>query len=136
MAQYHGSTGLVKDGSDIVGELKSWSFSSTAETYQTLEPTLSNGSPALTFIGGPTSGTGSCEGLWAGSDTGQVALVIGTVVTLSLFPTTAAGTGLTSDPSYSFSAVITSVDIGTSVDALVSFSANFQISGAITADLS
>ena len=74
MAQTTGREGLVKIGSDTVGELKGWSFDESCETYPTNEPTINTPAPALTFEPGPTSWTGSMDVLWDDSDTAQAAL--------------------------------------------------------------
>jgi hypothetical protein len=129
MAQKHGKSGVVKFGVNTVGEVKSWSVSQSAETYQTLEPTLGAPAPALTYEAGASSWTASIECLWdPGTDAGQAAGTIGSTLSVFLYPEgETAG-----DAQISGSGIVTSREQGGSVDGMVTLSFSLQGSGQLT----
>ena len=125
MAITKGSSGLIKVGSNTVSEVKSYSIDETADTIES----TSMGDSAKTFESSLTSFSGSVECHWDETDTaGQVAMRIGSTITLNLYPE-----GDTSgDTYYSGSAVITGKTVSGSHDGLVEASISFQGSGALT----
>lgn len=125
MAITKGSSGLIKVGSSTVAEVKSYSIDETADTIES----TSMGDAAKTFESSLTSFSGSVECHWDDADTtGQVAMSIGSTITLNLYPEgDTAG-----DTYYSGSAVITGKTVSGSHDGLVEASISFQGSGALT----
>ena len=125
MAITKGSSGLIKVGSNTVSEVKSYSIDETADTIES----TSMGDSAKTFESSLTTFSGSVECHWDETDTaGQVAMSIGSTITLNLYPE-----GDTSgDTYYSGSAVITGKTVSGSHDGLVEASISFQGSGALT----
>lgn len=125
MSVTKGSSGLIKVGSSTVAEVKSYSIDETADTIES----TSMGDSAKTFESSLTSFSGSVECYLDDTDTtGQVAMSIGSTITLNLYPEgDTAG-----DTYYSGSAVITGKTVSGSHDGLVEASISFQGSGALT----
>lgn len=130
MSQTTGREGLVKIGSDIVGELKGYGYDETAETYGTNEATINTPAPALTFEAGATSWTGSMDVLWDEADTAQAALTIGASVTVVFYPEGEA----TGDVTKTGTAIITTVGVAGAVDGMTTRTFSLQGSGALVAD--
>lgn len=127
MAQTTGREGLVKIGSDTVGELKGWSYDETAETYGTNEATVNTPAPALTFEAGPSSWTGSMDVLWDDTDTAQAALDVGTSATVVFYPEGET----TGDVTKTGTAIVTSVGVAGAVDGMATRTFALQGSGAL-----
>lgn len=125
MATHTGSEGTVKVGANAIAEIRSFSLEETADT---LEDT-SMGDSARTYKPSLTSYTGTVDVLWDETDTnGQVALTIGSEITLNVYPE-----GDTSgDTYYTGSAIVTGRTINSSYDGLVEMSISVQGSGALT----
>ena len=125
MAIHKGSEGLVKVGANTVAEVKSYSIDETADTIES----TSMGDAAKTFVSSLTSFSGSVECHYDEADTnGQVAMSIGSTITLNLFPEGDSG----GDTYYSGSAIITGKTVSGTHDGLVEASISFQGSGALT----
>ena len=124
MANHSGSEGLVKIGSDTVGELRSYSISETAGT---IEDTVLTDT-AKSYKAGQTTWSGSCDVFWDESDTGQSAITAGASVTLNFYPE-----GSTTGDTYaSGAALVTEISTSSSIDGMVEVSFSFQGSGALT----
>ena len=116
MANHKGSDGTVHVGSDAIGEIRSWSLESTADT---IEDSVM-GDSARTYQVGLASWSASVDCYWDDDSTAQDALTAGASVSLTLYPEgTSAGT------KYSGTALVTSVSTSSSFDGMleVSFSA-------------
>lgn len=125
MSIHKGSEGLVKVGANTVAEVRSYSIDESADTIES----TSMGDAAKTFESSLTSFSGSVECFWDETDTtGQVAMSIGSTITLNLYPE-GADSG---DTYYSGSAIITGKTVSGSHDGLVEASISFQGSGALT----
>lgn len=125
MAVHTGSEGTVKVGSNAIAEIRSFSVESTADT---LEITTMGGT-ARTYVPSLTSWSGSVDVLWDETDTnGQVALTIGSELTLNFFPEGATA----GDKYYSGTAIVTGVSINSSYDGLVEASISVQGDGALS----
>lgn len=131
MATFKGKDGTMSVGATVataaaVGELRSFEFeiksASTESTrmgkdWETNVPTIK-------------SWSGSCEVFWDPLDTGGLALIVGTVVTLNMFP---AGNGAgATDVYYSGTAIIESVSQKQAHDGLVETSVSFKGTDALT----
>lgn len=125
MATHIGRDGVVKVGSNDVAEVRSFSLNETADTVE--DTTM--GDTARTHLITLTSFDGSIDVFWDETDTtGQVALGVGSSVTLALYPEgDAAG-----DTYYSGTALVTGVSRSSSFDGMVEASITVQGSGALT----
>ena len=81
MATHKGSSGLVKNGSNTVAEVRTWTLNTNADTIED----TAMGDSARTYLAGLTSADASVDVFWDETDTnGQVALAPGSSVTLVL----------------------------------------------------
>ena len=139
MATIRGESGSVEfdaAGSTlatIVGT-RSWSLTITKETLDTSK----HGDTFRSFVGSMISGSGTVELVYDPDATGQAAFIEDVVTTndtadatFELFTT---GTTTGSD-AVSFSGIITSMDISSTVGDLVVATCNFVTSGTITSNL-
>lgn len=124
MATHKGKEGVVKVGTNVVGEVKSFSLEVTANEVDT------------STLGSDWTGTDSTQNSWSGSvdmfydpaDSGQGGIVVGSKVTLELYYE-----GETSTTDYDTgSALVTSVSRTQSFDGMVEMSFNFRGDGALT----
>ncbi len=125
MATHTGKDGVVKVGANDVAEVCSFSLNETADTVE--DTTM--GDAARTHIVTLTSFDGSLDVYWDETDTnGQIALGVGSSVTLALYPEGDAS-GATY---YSGTALVTSVGKSSSFDGMVEQSISVQGTGALT----
>ena len=126
MATHKGSEGTVKVGSNAVAEIRSYSIEESADT---LEDT-SMGDSARTYKSSLTSFSGSLDVFWDETDTAQLALTVGSSVTIKFYPEgTATGARY-----YEGTAIVTGVSRSASFDGLVEASISVQGTGALTPD--
>tara|TARA_R110002153_G_scaffold51268_2_gene144155 strand:- start:2621 stop:3007 length:387 start_codon:yes stop_codon:yes gene_type:complete len=124
MATHTGSEGTIKIGSDTLGELRSFSLESTAETIED----TSMGDSARTYKVGLTAFTGTASVFFDETDTAQGNVDSGASITLNVYPEgDTAG-----DTYYSGSAIVTGRTINSSFDGMVEMELSFQGSGALT----
>jgi predicted secreted protein len=124
MAIHKGSEGTVHVGTDAVAEIKSYSVEETSDTVET----TSMGDSARTHLASLTSFSGSLDVLWDEEDTAQIALTVGTSVTIKFYP---EGTA-TSAKYYEGTAIVTGVSRSASFDGLVEASISVQGTGALS----
>ena len=124
MAIHKGSEGVVKVGANTVAEVRSYSIDEAADTIES----TSMGDAAKTFESSLTSFSGSVECFWDEADTAQVAMSIGSSITLNLYPEGSAS----GDTYMTGTAIITGKTVSGSHDGLVEASISFQGSGALT----
>lgn len=124
MATHNSSQGLIKVGTDTLGELKSFSFSETAGTIETSNLT----STAKTFAVGQTSFSGSAEAYWDNDDAAQTALSNGAIVTLHFYPEGAT----TGDKFRTGTCIISEVSTSLSTEGMVEASFSFTGSGVLS----
>jgi len=82
MATHTGSEGTIKIGSDVLGELRSFSLESSAETIED----TSMGDTARTYKVGLTAFSGTASVFFDETDTAQGNVDAGASITLSVFP--------------------------------------------------
>ena len=124
MATHTGSEGKISIGSDTLGELRSFSLESTAETIED----TSMGDSARTYKVGLTAFTGTASVFFDETDTAQGNVDAGTEITLNVYPEgDTAG-----DTYYTGSAIVTGRTINSSFDGMVEMELSFQGSGALT----
>jgi predicted secreted protein len=125
MATHEGSEGTVHVGTNAIAEIKSYSLDETADTIED----TSMGDAARTYVASLTTFSGSIDVFWDETDTnGQVALAVGSSVTLKWYPEGASS----GDTYYSGTALVTGKNISASFDGMVEASISVQGTGAIT----
>jgi len=124
MANHVGKDGLVKIGSDTLGELRTWSYQVSGEV---IEDSVM-GDTARTYKAGLTTWSGTAEAFWDEADTAQGNLTAGSAITLAFYPE-GADTG---DTYYSGDAIVTEVSSTATMDGMVEVSFSFTGSGALT----
>jgi predicted secreted protein len=124
MAIHKGSEGTVHVGTDPVAEIRSYSVEETADTLET----TSMGDAARTHLASLTSFSGTLDVYWDETDTAQIALTVGTSVTIKFYPEGTAS----SAKYYSGTAIVTGVTRSASFDGLVEASISVQGTGALT----
>jgi hypothetical protein len=124
MATHTGSEGTIKIGSDVVGELRSFSLESTAETIED----TSMGDTNRSYKVGLKTFTGTASVFFDETDTAQNALDAGAEITLNIFPEGASS----GDTYYTGSAIVTGRTINSSFDGMVEMELSFQGTGALT----
>jgi predicted secreted protein len=124
MATHTGSEGLIKVGTDTVGELRSFSLETTADTIES----SNMGTTARTYKAGLTAWSGTASLFWDETDAGQLALVLGTEIVIKVYPEGAT----TGDKYYTGSAILTAKSVSASFDGLVESSISFQGTGALS----
>ena len=127
MATHKGSEGTVHVGSNAIAEIKSYSLEESADTIE--DTTM--GDAARTYLASLTTFSGSIDVFWDETDTsGQVALAVGSSVTLKFYPEGA----VSGDTYYSGTALVTGKNITASFDGMVEASISVQGTGAITTE--
>ena len=124
MATHTGSEGTIKVGANTVGELRSFTLETTAETIED----TSMGDTNRSYKVGLKSFTGSASLFWDEVDSGQTAIVVGTEITLNVYPEGASS----GDTYYTGSAIVTGSTIASSFDGMVEAEVSFQGTGALT----
>ena len=125
MANHAGSEGTVHVGTNAIAEIRSYSFTETADTIEdtTMGDTSRSYKPSL------KSFSGSVDVYWDESDTnGQQTLSVGSEVTIKFYPEGAA----TGDTYYSGSAIVTGLTVNGAFDGMVEASITVQGNGALT----
>ena len=124
MAVHKGSEGTVHVGTDAVAEIRSYNIDETADVIES----TSLGDTSKTFEASTTSFSGSIDVFWDETDTAQIALSVGSSVTIKFYPEGAS----TGDKYYHGTAIVTGVSITANNDSLVEASISIQGSGALT----
>jgi len=124
MATHTGSEGLIKVGTDTVGELRSFSLETTADTIES----SNMGTTARTYKAGLTAWSGTASLFWDETDAGQTALALGTEIVIKVYPEGATA----GDKYYTGSAIVTAKSVSASFDGLVESSISFQGTGTLS----
>lgn len=124
MATHHGLEGVVKVGSNVVAEVRSFEI----ETQQDTVDDSVMGDSWHSHLTGLKSWSANVECLWDETDTnGQVALTIGASVSLTLGPEGATNP----DVIYSGTATVKSIGVAVPHDGVVTRRIAFEGSGAL-----
>ena len=124
MATHTGSEGTIKIGTDVVGELRSFSLESTAETIED----TSMGDTNRSYKVGLKTFTGTASVYFDETDAGQILLVAGAEITLNVYPE-----GATSgDTFYTGTAIVTGKTVNSSFDGMVESEISFTGTGALS----
>jgi len=127
MATHTGSEGTLKVGANTIAEIRSYSLEETADTVED----TSMGDSYRSFKTTLKGWSGSVDVFWDETDTnGQVALVVGAEVTISVFPE-GASAGV-SEKYYTGTAIVTGKTITGSFDGMVESTITLQGTGALT----
>ena len=124
MATHTGSEGTIKIGANTLGELRSFSLESTAETIED----TSMGDSARTYKVGLTAFSGTASVFFDETDTAQPSLVAGAEITLNVYPEGASS----GDTYYTGSAIVTGRTINSTFDGMVEMEISYQGTGALT----
>ncbi len=125
MANHTGVSGVVKVGSNVVAELRSFTIDTTAELIE--DTTLTDTSRSYQV--GKKGATVSAECWWDETDTnGQIAIIEGSQVALNLYPE-GADSG---DYYFSGTWLIGSNSISIPTDGIIEASFNATLTGALT----
>ena len=123
MATHNSSEGIIKIGSDTLGELRSYSISQTSGTIETT--TLSDA--AKTYTAGQTSFSGSAEAYWDEADAAQTSITVGSSLTISFYVEGASS----ADKFYTGTVLVTEVGVSAATDGIVETSFSFTGTGAL-----
>lgn len=123
MAVQKGNAGIIKIGSNALGEMRSYSIEHNSDTIES----SSMGSTFKTYETGLTDFTASIDAYWDEDDTVQNAFTAGAEVTLIFFPEGDA-TGATR---YTGTAIVTGISRSASHDGLVECSFSVQGKSAL-----
>ena len=125
MATHAGSEGSVYVSTNLVAEVRSFSYEEQNEMLEDTEMS----DAAKTFKAGKSSWNGSLECWWDETNTnGQGAMTIGASVTLNLYPEG----GSSGDTYKTGTALIQSISISSPTDGIVEAAFTFQGTGALT----
>ena len=124
MATHTGSEGLIKIGTDTLGELRSYSLETTGDTIED----TSMGDSARTYKSGLTAWSGTASLYFDEADTAQIALTVGSSITIKVyFEGASAG-----DKYYEGTAIVTGKSVSASFDGLVESEISFTGTGALS----
>ena len=125
MATHVGTSGVVKVGANAVAEVTGFTIDETNDTVE--DTSLTDTSKSYKALRKDATGTVECH--WDETDTnGQVALAVGSEVTLNLYPE-----GDTSgDTYYTVTAIVTGVSQAVTLDGIISRTINVQFSGGVS----
>jgi predicted secreted protein len=127
MATHTGSEGTVRVGLNAIAEIRSYSIEETADTVED----SSMGDAYRSFKTTLKSWSGSVDVFWDETDTnGQVAMTVGTEVTINFFPEGA--TAGQTEKYYSGTAIVTGRTVTGSFDGMVESTITLQGTGALS----
>ena len=127
MATHTGSEGTVRVGINAIAEIRSYSVEETADTVED----TAMGDPYRTFKTTLKGWSGSVDVFWDETDTnGQVAMTVGTEVTINFFPEGA--TAGQTEKYYSGTAIVTGRTVTGSFDGMVEATITLQGTGALS----
>jgi len=124
MATHTGSEGTIKIGANTLGELRSYSLESSAETIEK----TAMGDRSRSYAVGLTTFTGTASVFFDETDTAQGTCDAGTSITLEVYPE-GADSG---DTYYTGTAIVTGRTINASFDGMVEMELSFQGTGGLT----
>jgi predicted secreted protein len=141
MSTFTGQSGIIKVGSDIVGELRSFTIEQTQDTIETtsMQAAGSSSTPvSRSYKPGLSTFSISGDVYFDGDDAGQTPLEggldeggLGTALVFKVYP---AGVASTDGKAFTGSAIMTSFSVSSSVDGAVEASFAAQGTGDLTID--
>lgn len=124
MATHTGSEGLIKIGSTTVGELRSYTLEQTGDSIED----TSMGDSSRTYKVGLKGFSGSASLFFDETDAGQLLMVVGSEITIKVFPEGATA----GDKFYEGSAIVTAYNVSASFDGMVEAEMTFTGTGALS----
>ena len=125
MATHTGSSGVVKVGTNTVAEVRSFTLDTTAELLEDTALT----DTSKTFQVGKKGATASVECFWDETDTnGQIAIVEGEQVTMTLYPEGADS----ADYYFSGTYLVTANSVSVPTDGMIEATFSATMTGALT----
>lgn len=124
MATFAGKDGIVKIGSNAIGEIRSYSIEQTMDTIE--DSTM--GDADRTYVASLKSFSGSMDVYFDDTDTGQLDVQVGDTGTISVL----MEGDTTGDHSLSGSILVTGRTVTASFDGMTEASITFQGTGALT----
>ena len=125
MATATGQSGVVKIGANSVAEITGFTIDETNDTVE--DTSLTDTAKSYKTLRKDATGTVECH--YDPTDTnGQVALAVGSEVTLDLYPE-GADSG---DTYYTGTAIVTGVSQAVTLDGVISRTINVQFSGGVS----
>jgi len=125
MANHTGTSGLVKVGTDVIAEVRSFTLNTTSELLE--DTTLTDTSK--TYQVGKKGATVSVECFWDETDTsGQIAIAEGNSVVLNLYPEGADS----ADYYFSGTYLINGNSISVPTDGIIEATFDATLTGALT----
>ena len=124
MATHTGSEGVIKIGSTVLGELRSYTLEQTSDTIED----TSLGDSTRSYKAGLKGFSGSASLFFDEADAGQLLVTAGSAITINLSPEgTSAG-----DKFFSGDAIVTGYNVSASFDGMVEAEMTFTGTGAVT----
>jgi len=124
MSTHTGSEGVIKIGSTVLGELRSYTLEQTSDTIED----TSLGDSSRSYKTGLKGFSGSASLFFDEADAGQLLVTAGSAITINLSPEgTSAG-----DKFFSGDAIVTAYNVSASFDGMVEAEMTFTGTGAVT----
>jgi predicted secreted protein len=124
MSTHTGSEGVIKIGSTVLGELRSYTLEQTSDTIED----TSLGDSTRSYKAGLKGFSGSASLFFDEADAGQLLVTAGSAITINLSPEgTSAG-----DKFFSGDAIVTAYNVSASFDGMVEAEMTFTGTGAVT----
>jgi predicted secreted protein len=124
MATHTGSEGVIKIGSTILGELRSYTLENTSDTIED----TSMGDASRTYKVGLKGFSGSASLFFDELDAGQILIVVGSEIAIKVFPEGASS----GDKFYEGNAIVTGYNISASFDGMVEAEMTFTGTGTLS----
>ena len=124
MATHTGSEGVIKIGSTLLGELRSYTLENTADTIED----TSMGDASRTYKVGLKGFSGSASLFFDELDAGQILIVVGSEIAIKVFPEGASS----GDKFYEGNAIVTGYNISASFDGMVEAEMTFTGTGTLS----
>ena len=124
MATHTGLNGVVKLGSNTVGEVTGFTLNQTHDTVE--DTALSDSNKSYKVLRGDATATVECH--FDETDTAQEAANSGTEFTLELYPE-GADSG---DKYFTGTAIVTGADVAVTMDDIISRTLTFQFNGGVS----
>ena len=124
MATHTGSEGVIKIGSTLLGELRSYTLENTSDTIED----TSMGDASRTYKVGLKSFSGSASLFFDELDAGQILIVVGSEIAIKVFPEGASS----GDKFYEGNAIVTGYNISASFDGMVEAEMTFTGTGTLS----
>ena len=124
MATHTGSEGVIKIGSTLLGELRSYTLENTSDTIED----TSMGDASRTYKVGLKGFSGSASLFFDELDAGQILIVVGSEIAIKVFPEGASS----GDKFYEGNAIVTGYNISASFDGMVEAEMTFTGTGTLS----